>query len=196
MTVHRATRGARRGTALLALAAVPALVPAATHAGPTADTPTAPCTGADTVTVDSKTKRETVAALRCLIDRSRAEEERDPLKRSRVLDRVAERHSRELQRRDVLTHTDARGRNLKERLRAAGYPRGRRSFSASETVSWGSGDRRSAAALIGALRDSRANRARLLRAGSTELGVGVSTGIPVKGKRGRGVTLTLIVARR
>lgn len=185
----------RVALAVALTAALPLAVPsAASSQGPARAS--AACPNTTVVPIDARTRDRAARALRCLINEQRSAQGAPRLQLSSALSGLARTHSTEMQRFDFLRHTDRRGRDLRERLLASSWPRAGKTFTASETVSWGRADGRTPAALLKTLTANAGNRSRLLRGTYRDLGVGLATGIPVKGARGNGVTLTLILGRR
>lgn len=181
--------------ALVAAALVALALPAAAGAATPRIASSSSCAHADVLAVDEQTRRLAIGALRCLVDEVRVAAGLPPLRRSAQLERAAQRHVDDEARHVYLSHVNRRGQDLQARVIAARYPRRRRSFRSSETLSWGIGIDGTAIGLLDVLRNSAAHNRRVMRADFRELGVGLAVGLPVR-RVGPGTTLSLIFGRR
>lgn len=189
----RLLRSAPAG-ALVAAVLVALALPAAAEAATPRTTSTS-CANAHVLAVDEQTRRLAIGALRCLVDEVRVAAGLRPLRRSPQLERAAQRHVDDEARHVYFSHFNRRGQDLQARVIAARYPRSRRSFRSSETLSWGIGIDGTAVGLLDTLRNSPAHNRRVMRADFRDLGVGLAVGLPLR-RIGPGTTLSLIFGRR
>jgi uncharacterized protein YkwD len=115
--------------------------------------------------------------ITCLINAERTSRGLRPLRRDRDLAQAARHHASDMARRNYFSHVTPGGADLGDRIRAAGYGRGR-GWRAGEALGWGTGTRATPAALIDEWIASPPHRHVLLDRGFRELGVGVVTGAP------------------
>jgi uncharacterized protein YkwD len=154
------------------------------------------CAGHDAVATDAVSSLRARVALRCIVNRVRAEHGLQPVHYSRPLTRSARRHSFDMRRRGFFAHTSPTGSTLGSRLRRSGYARGAR-WWAGETLAWGAGARATPESLVRALLASPTHRAVLLHGRYDDLGIGLALGTPEGGVRAfGGATLTLNFGRR
>jgi uncharacterized protein YkwD len=176
---------ARALTALLALGAVFAAVPARA-----ADT--ARCPGSTAVPT-AGTVDEATAQVVCLINAERTSRGLHALRGDGDLARAARRHSADMVRRAYFSHVTPGGSDLGDRIRAVGYGAGH-AWRAGEALGWGTGSRATPADLVDEWLASPPHRHILLDPGYRELGVGVSPGAPRSGRSGLpGATYTVDV---
>lgn len=160
---------ARALTALLALGAVFAAVPARA-----ADT--ARCPGSTAVPSASTVGQATDQVI-CLINAERTDRGLRPLRGDSDLARAARRHSADMVRRTYFSHVTPGGADLGARISDVRYGSGH-AWRAGEALGWGTGDRATPAALIDEWLASPPHRHILLDPGYRELGVGVAAGAP------------------
>jgi uncharacterized protein YkwD len=130
----------------------------------------------------------------CLINAERKQRGLAPLRANTKLIRAAHRHSLDMVMRGYFAHQSLSGRTLTDRLRIVGYLRGCSSWSAGETIAWGSGSAGSPASRVAAWMRSPGHRTILLGASFREVGIGIATGTP-RGSRA-GATYTADFGRR
>jgi uncharacterized protein YkwD len=88
------------------------------------------------------------------------------------------------------SHNSLNGKGFVDRIEAAGYMRGARSWFVGENLVWGNGELSTPANLVKAWMDSPAHRANLLRGRFKELGIGVQRGTPNEASQQNGVTVS------
>lgn len=82
------------------------------------------------------------------------------------------------------SHVDPEGNGLLQRARKSGYLTGYGVWALGENIGWGSGTLGSPKAMMNALMNSAPHRRNILSRRYRNLGVGVSTGIPIGGRFG------------
>jgi uncharacterized protein YkwD len=118
------------------------------------------------------------AAAACLIDGQRAAHGLAPLHPDRALARAARRHSRRMVAQRSFAHVEPGGAGPAERIAAAGYLRGARSWRIGETIAWGSGPYATPRAIVQGWMTSPPHRATLLDPELRQVGLGVALGSP------------------
>jgi uncharacterized protein YkwD len=119
-------------------------------------------------------------ATLCLLNEERT---RRGLGRLRLNDRLsgaAERHSRDMVRRNYFSHDSLSGATFIDRIRRSGYLRSARSWSVGENLAWGSGSRGTPEAILRAWMHSPGHRDNILTRRFREIGIGVVEGAPVR----------------
>jgi uncharacterized protein YkwD len=151
--------------------AAPAALPAPALAG-------GACAGASSRPTPARTAEFSSATL-CLLNRERAHHGLGGMRSNGRLALAAWRHSRDMAQHNYFAHGDFVGR-----LQAAGYFRGRRSWSVGENIAWGSGSNATPRSIVWMWMHSPGHRANILNGGFHEIGVGLVAGAPVPGVRG------------
>ena len=146
--------------ASLALAAVPAPVPATAAASS--------CAGAHEQS-DPVVRRH---AVRCLVNNARAAHGLRRLRASRTLARAANRHARDMVRRDFFEHTSPGGSTPSDRALRAGY----RGMYVGETIAFAVGDDATPAGAVRGWLESGPHRLVLLDPDMRHVGVGIAGG--------------------
>ena len=124
------------------------------------------------------------SATLCLVNRQRRAHRLAPLVRNARLDLAAAGHAADMIRRGYFAHLTPEGTSFVDRLRSAGYLRRCASWSAGETLAWGTGTLSSPWSRVGAWMESPPHRAVLLGAGYREVGIAVQHGTPGAGPDG------------
>ena len=151
--------------ASLALATAPVPAPViATVAG------TSSCAGASEQ-VDQAVRRH---AVRCLVNNARAAHGLRRLSASRTLARAANRHARDMVRRDFFEHTSPGGSTPSDRALRAGY----RGLYVGETIAFAVGDDATPAGAVRGWLESGPHRRVLLDPDMRHVGVGIAGGAP------------------
>ena len=125
-------------------------------------------------------REQAAAAVACLVNEERRRRALPRLRDQPRLDRAAARHARDMVQRRFFAHTAPEGTSMSDRLRAAGYIQDARPWTVGETLAWGTGSRATPAAIVAAWLDSPPHRRVLLSAAYRDLGIGVTTGVPVR----------------
>jgi uncharacterized protein YkwD len=121
---------------------------------------------------EASTKRATL----CLLNRRRAEHGLGALAVSRVLERAAERHSRDMARRHYFAHDAPGGVTPARRMVAAGYPR--HDVTLGENLAWGEESAASPAEIVEGWMESPGHRANVLGRDYKEIGIGLAYEVP------------------
>jgi hypothetical protein len=109
-----------------------------------------------------------------------------PLVANAELTTAAQRHSDDMVARKYFSHTSADGRMFSQRISAAGYLTGARSYSLGENIASGSGSLGTPQKIVAGWMNSAGHRANILNASFRDSGVGVAAGVPVTGYSGGG----------
>jgi uncharacterized protein YkwD len=128
-----------------------------------------PCSGAEQPAEQASAK-ELRKAVRCLINRERAERDLGPLARDRSLKRAAQAHTKTMAATDCLAHECAGEPDLEQRLRRAGYFDGTENWRFAENTGCGL----SAEAMVANWMATDFHRVNILERSFDELGVGVA----------------------
>jgi uncharacterized protein YkwD len=134
------------------------------------------CPGALDTPTDATTA-DAAKTMTCLVNAERAKRGLRPVSRDADLGQAARKHARDMVRRGYFSHVSPGGSTLGDRLRSAGYGRGR-GWRAGEALGWGTGSLATPNALVDEWLDSPPHRHILLDAGYRELGVGIAPGEP------------------
>jgi uncharacterized protein YkwD len=113
----------------------------------------------------------------CLLNRERAQRGLAPLRENGLLSAASLEHSQDMVRRRYFEHATPDGRSVGDRLRAAGYARGR-SASAGENIAFGFGRKSTPASIVAIWMNSPGHREDVLRPSFTEIGIGIARGAP------------------
>jgi uncharacterized protein YkwD len=154
---------------------------------PTGGTPTPAdpnCTGADAVPDRAGASLAASAAL-CLVNRERAAAGLPALLSSPQLAVAATAHSADMVANGYFSHDSLDGRDLVERIRAAGWST-TGSWRAGENIAWGSGSYGSPRHIVRSWMNSPGHRANILNAAFREAGSGVAAGAPQRTSMGAG----------
>jgi uncharacterized protein YkwD len=133
-------------------------------------------------------------ATLCLINVQRRVRGLAPLSTNATLVRAARRHASDMVLRNYFSHVSLSGATFTVRLQRNGYLRSNCSWSAGETLAWGTGARATPAATVNAWMHSPPHRAVLLGRSYREAGIGAVGGVP--GTRSTGVTYVGEFGRR
>lgn len=133
------------------------------------------------ITAGEEAARE---AMYCLINERRAEAGREKLTRSDSLAKAANQFAAEMVEEQFFSHVTPEGADLTDRARQSGYLRGYQVWALGENIGWGSGVLGSPRQMMDALMKSPGHRRNILSRRYRNLGVGVSTGIPLGGRFG------------
>lgn len=178
--------------ALLALAAATAALYLALAASPRITTAAAACPHAlahpHEVPIAKIRK-----AVTCLLNKERTRRDRRPLKRNRRLKVAAKRHNEKMLARDCFQHECKGEHGLTGRVRASGYTKGRKAWSAAEVLGFENTPRQ----MVARWMNSGINRHRILKGDFRDVGVGVGWGAPVEGEDdSRFATYTIVFGWR
>lgn len=144
---------------------------------------------------DSTTLEQASDAVLCLVNGERARRGLAPLRASRLLDRTAQAHSRDMVARRYFSHVTPAGMNVRQRISRSGYLDKRGACRVAETIAWGTESQATPAALVRSFLNSPGHRRILLDTRYRDIGVGLVLGAPIS-DMGNGATLTLDFGRR
>ncbi len=155
---------------------VAALVSALTLDQRAAATSTSPCEHAAQVP-RALGLRPAGVAIRCLVNRERAQRGLPPLKESAALRRAAQRHARDMRRGDFFAPRSPDGATLSSRVRQAGYLDGARSWRLGECLARNASERATPASVVRSwMRGGPARRAILTRR-FRHIGIGLALAV-------------------
>ena len=160
-------------TAALASAAL--LIPASAQATPCANTELTP------TTTNAPAIR---AAVLCLHNQIRSQNNLPLLTTNSKLRRAARNHSTAMVSQSFFDHTGPSGTTLIDRLRNARYMRPGQAWVAGENIAWATGNLATPASIMTAWMNSPGHRANILRRPYRELGIGITTGTPTDTTQG------------
>ena len=121
-------------------------------------------------------------ATLCLINAERRSRGLPKLRYNRRLGKAASRHARDMVRRRYFAHDSPRGRTFVDRIRRAGYLRGRSGgWALGENLAWGSGSLGSPRAIVRAWMRSPGHRRNILNPRYREIGVALVRDAPIRG---------------
>ena len=130
-------------------------------------------------TTRTATIRTLVRSTLCVLNAKRAGHGLRPLALNAKLGTAARRHSLAMVRKRFFSHTSPNGDTFLDRIRAAGYLDGARSWRAGENIAYGSGDRSTPRSIGRAWMNSSGHRANILSRRFRSIGVGIASGTPV-----------------
>jgi uncharacterized protein YkwD len=134
-------------------------------------------------------------AVRCLVNQQRVEHGLKPLRPSRELRLAAEAHGGDMVSHRFFAHVSPIGGAITDRARRSGYISGRSDYTLGEDIAWGEGELSSPQAIVTAWMNSPGHRAVILEPGFRDVGVGVTSGVPLESRLG-GATFVLDVGSR
>ena len=152
-------------------------------AAPTASARGRICPKLRAVHADTRAGAHVERAIVCLMNRVRVRSGMRPLHMNRCLDRLAERHTRDMVRRRYFAHSAAGGRSLGQRARRFGYSPRRENWTVGENLAWGAGRSSRALWIVRAWMRSPGHRANILHRSFRHVGVAAVRGVPT-GSRG------------
>jgi hypothetical protein len=132
-------------------------------------------------------------SIKCEVNAIRRANGRRPLRTNHRLRAAARRHARDMVRRRYFAHVSPEGRNATDRVRAARYLRGARTWAVGEDIGWGTGSSGSPKAIVEAWMDSPPHRGVILNGSYREGGAGIARGTP---EGGSGVTYVMDLAAK
>ncbi len=176
--------------ALLALVAGPEGSPTA---APTAEA--AQCSYADTGARGPISRARADRALRCLISNEREARGLDRLDTSGRLDEAAQRHTRDMHRREYFSHISPGGRDVADRVRAyTSYVDGSPDWRLGETLGARYASTATPRRILAAMMASTSHRRTLFTSRFRDIGVGWTLGSPSGSDRG--ATVAVVVGDR
>lgn len=160
--------------ALTGVAAAPAAAPAARSAAHG-------CASAPSVLRSRGDVVRTQRRLLCLMNRVRAAAGLAPLHPNQCLHRVASRHAHDMVNRRYFAHTTPNGWDPGRRAQASGYVPRTASWIVGENIAWGVGGAATSGWVFNAWMHSPPHRHNILGRQFRDVGIGVASGVPVRG---------------
>jgi len=147
------------------------------------------CPGAN-LQVSGLSQSAMESSIACLINEQRAGHGVRPVQPNAALRQAALGHSTEMISQRYFEHTSPAGVTFVDRIEAAGYTRGARSWEVGENLAWGSGSLSTPGSLVTSWMNSPPHRENLLRARFREIGIAAVVGTPESSRDARGVTVS------
>jgi len=173
--MHRSVTFARR----LSAAALPLIAVCTLAARPAEASQADKCPGSLDIPSSAAGTDQAADAIVCLVNAERTSRGLKPLHRDGDLAQAAAGHASDMVRRDYFGHVSPGGKDLGDRIRAAGYFNSGDVWKVGEALGWGTGSRATPNTLVDEWLASPTHRQVLLDPGYREIGVGVSTGAPI-----------------
>ena len=126
----------------------------------------------------------------CLLNAERTRRGLPRLRENDRLETAADKHSRDMVRRDYFDHRSPGGSSPSDRIKDAGYLRGARGWTVGENLAWGTGSLATPRKIVAGWMNSTGHRHNILNRSYREIGVGVALGSPGYGSRGATYTTT------
>ncbi len=167
MSIHGTRRAAAACPAVITALLALMVTPSATAAGKGNCPAASPGSSSGTAVT---------SAVICEINRQRTSRGLGKVHAHRKLTTMASRYARSMVRQQFFAHVSPGGASMSERLRKVGY--GGSSWSAGETLAWGSGPKATPRAIVAAWMNSPPHRAVLLGRNYRDVGIGVALGSP------------------
>jgi uncharacterized protein YkwD len=118
------------------------------------------------------------AALLCLHNQIRAQNDLPALKDNMKLRKAAGGHSSDMVDEGYFDHTSPDGETFVDRILGAGYAKRTDGWTLGENLAWGTGDLSTAQGVMNAWMNSPGHRANILKRSYKEIGVGIRLGVP------------------
>jgi uncharacterized protein YkwD len=135
------------------------------------------------------------AAILCLHNQVRAENDLPALRENKKLRKAALGHSRHMVKDDFFEHTTPEGVTMVDRILRAKYVREDQGWALGENLAWGTGSYGTPRGAVEAWMDSPGHRANILKRSFRDMGVGVVLGVPVSDAAGTTYTVDFGVRR-
>jgi uncharacterized protein YkwD len=129
-------------------------------------------------------------SIACLINEQRAAYGIRPVQPDVALRQAALSHSTEMVQQGYFEHTSPAGVTFVDRIQAAGYLRGARTWEVGENLVWGNGSLSTPQSLVTSWMNSPPHRENLLRARFREIGIAAVVGTPENSSDRTGVTVS------
>ena len=165
-------------TLLMALLLVPAVGIAEAKKHRVKATAVQECANAD-VEATKDNLPEIRAAILCLHNQIRAENDLPALRENRRLRKAALGHSRDMVKSTYFEHTTPEGVTMVDRILRAKYVREDEGWVLGENLAWGTGSFGTPRGALDRWMASPGHRANILKRSFREMGVGVVLGVPV-----------------
>jgi uncharacterized protein YkwD len=162
---------------------------ASAAAKPKAKTSQAPITCQNTDVLPSADNVDLVrAAILCLHNQIRAQNNLPLLKDNAKLRKAAVGHSNAMVSEGYFDHTSPDGDSFVDRIIGAGYAKRNDGWTLGENLAWGTGDLSTATGVMNAWMNSAGHKANILKKSYKEVGIGIRLGVP--SDAGVGATIT------
>jgi uncharacterized protein YkwD len=156
---------------------------------PKAKTSQAPITCQNTDVLPTADNVDAVrAAILCLHNQIRAQNNLPLLKENLKLRKAAIGHSNEMVSEGFFDHTNPDGDSFVDRIVGSGYAKRNDGWTLGENLAWGTGDLSTAAGIMNAWMNSAGHKANILKKSYKEVGIGIRLGVP--SDNGVGATIT------
>jgi uncharacterized protein YkwD len=156
---------------------------------PKAKTSQAPITCQNTDVLPTADNVDLVrAAILCLHNQIRAQNNLPLLKENLKLRKAAVGHSNEMVSEGFFDHTNPDGDSFVDRIVGAGYAKRNDGWTLGENLAWGTGDLSTATGVMTAWMNSAGHKANILKRAYKEVGIGIRLGVP--SDNGVGATIT------
>lgn len=133
------------------------------------------CTGGD-LQPTAANLGQVVSATICLVNVERETRGLRPLRSNGKLTRAAVGHARDQVNRRYFSHTSQNGASFVDRIRRAGYVRGRKRLTLGENIGMGRGSKSTPSAIVQAWMASPPHRANILKGRFRDIGIGIAVG--------------------
>jgi uncharacterized protein YkwD len=128
------------------------------------------------------------AAILCLHNQIRAQNNLPLLKDNAKLRKAATSHSGAMVNEGYFDHTSPDGDSFVDRIIGAGYAKRNDGWTLGENLAWGTGDLSTAQGVMDAWMNSAGHKANILKKAYREVGIGIRLGVP--SDEGVGATIT------
>jgi uncharacterized protein YkwD len=128
------------------------------------------------------------AAILCLHNQIRAQNNLPLLKDNVKLRKAASGHSSAMVSQGYFDHTSPDGNSFVDRIISAGYAKRNDGWTLGENLAWGTGDLSTPTGLMNAWMASAGHKANILKKSYKEVGIGIRLGVP--SDEGVGATIT------
>ena len=135
------------------------------------------------------------AAILCLHNQIRAENNLPTLRENKKLRKAALGHSRHMVKDDFFEHTTPDGVTMVDRILRAKYVREDQGWALGENLAWGTGSLGTPRGAVDSWMDSPGHRDNLLRRSYRDVGIGIVLGVPVSDAAGATYTVDFGVKR-
>ena len=135
------------------------------------------------------------AAILCLHNQIRAENDLPALRENKKLRKAALGHSRDMVKDTYFEHTTPEGVTMVDRILRTKYVREDQGWVLGENLAWGTGSYGTPRGAVDAWMGSPGHRANILKRSFRDMGVGVVLGVPVSDAAGTTYTVDFGVKR-
>ena len=133
------------------------------------------CTGGD-LQPSAQNLGQAASATLCLVNVERETRGLRPVRSNRLLTNAALGHARDQVKGSSFSHTSRNGLTFVDRIRRAGYARGRKRVTFGENIAMGRGSSSAPRSVVEAWMASPPHRANILRGRFRDIGIGIAVG--------------------